>query len=78
MINPFEDHRPRWATLDPDMPVHERDLARRYGKSVRSLQRWRTTKFGPPYMRIGGSIYYRLGDVLAFEAEQRVTAREDR
>ncbi len=51
--------------------IRERDLAERWKKSLRTLQRWRAEGYGPAYLRIGGSIFYRSGDVLAFEAQVR-------
>lgn len=46
-------------------------LASRYGKTVRTLQRWRAEGYGPPYLRIGGSIFYRTEDIEAFEVSMR-------
>lgn len=49
----------------------ERTLASRWGKSIRTLQRWRTDGHGPPFLRIGGSVRYRLSDVLDYEARMQ-------
>lgn len=51
--------------------IPEHDLASRYSKAVRTLQRWRAKGYGPTYMRIGGSIFYRKEDIEAFEARMR-------
>jgi hypothetical protein len=51
--------------------VPELALATRYGKSIRSMQRWRAKGYGPAFMRIGGSIFYRMEDIEAFEARMR-------
>lgn len=51
--------------------VPELALATRYGKSIRALQRWRAKGYGPTFMRIGGSIFYRMDDIEAFEARMR-------
>lgn len=51
-------------------PMSEQDVADRWQKSVRTLQRWRRDGYGPAYLRIGGTIHYRLLDVLAFEASK--------
>lgn len=51
--------------------LSERTLAARYEKTVRTLQRWRADGYGPAYLRIGGSIFYRLEDVESFEARMR-------
>jgi len=47
----------------------ERELAARWRKSLRTLQRWRAEGYGPAHLRIGGSILYRLEDILAFEVQ---------
>ncbi len=51
--------------------VREHDLARRWEKSVRTLQRLRRQKLGPPWLRIGSTVYYRKEDILAFELASR-------
>ena len=56
---------------DHDAPIPERVLAARWNRSVRTLQRWRAQGYGPAFMLIGASIYYRLEDVLSFEARMR-------
>jgi hypothetical protein len=56
---------------DASALILDRVLAKRWNKSVRTLQRWRSNGYGPAYLRIGGTVYYRLADVLAFEAAVR-------
>ncbi len=51
----------------------ERELAERWCKSGRTLQRMRTAGTGPAFLRIGGSILYKLDDIEAFEAAARIT-----
>jgi hypothetical protein len=51
----------------------EPELATRYGKTIRTLQRWRAEGYGPTYLRIGGSIFYRLEDIEVFEISMRQT-----
>ena len=48
----------------------QRDLARRWSMSERTLESWRWKGSGPAYLRLGGRIVYRLVDVEAFELEQ--------
>ncbi len=55
----------------PSALLSERDLARRWRRSTRTLQRWRSAGYGAAYLVIGSSVYYRVADVLAFEARQR-------
>lgn len=61
---------PQLKDRDPFDLVLEIELARRWRKSVRTLQRWRAEGYGPPHILIGGTIHYRVGDILAFEARQ--------
>jgi hypothetical protein len=44
------------------------EVARRWCLSPRTLERWRWLRKGPPYLKIGGRVAYRLCDVEAFEA----------
>ena len=45
-------------------------LARRWGMSPRTLERWRWLKQGPRFLKLGGHVVYRLEDIEAFEAAQ--------
>lgn len=56
---------------DADLPLTESDLAQRWHKSVRTLKRWRAEGYGPAYLRIGGTVLYRLADIRAFEDRVR-------
>ena len=55
--------------------LHQAELARRWRVSPRTLERWRWTNQGPAYLKLGGSVAYRLEDVLAYEAAQRRTTK---
>jgi hypothetical protein len=65
-------------TLPPNAPKAERpvrhlnqiDLSRRWSISPRTLERWRWLKAGPPYLKIGGRVGYRIEDVEGYEAGQ--------
>lgn len=57
--------------IPSDAPISEVDLARRWSRSVRTLQRWRKARTGPVWMQIGGGIFYAMDDILAFEATTR-------
>lgn len=67
----MKHRRKDWAELDPFDLVREHDVADRWDVSPRTLQRWRALKYGPAFVVIGGGPRYRVGDVLAFEAQQR-------
>ena len=43
------------------------ELAFRWRISPRTLERWRWSKTGPVFLKIGGRIIYRLEDIEAFE-----------
>lgn len=45
----------------------QKELARRWTISHRTLERWRGTGDGPAFMKIGGRVVYRLEDIIAFE-----------
>lgn len=60
-----------WTAREPWALVPERALAKRWNKSLRTLQRWRSEGYGPPHIHIGGTVHYRVDDVLAFEDRQR-------
>jgi predicted site-specific integrase-resolvase len=46
----------------------QRDLARRWSMSERTLESWRWKGAGPVYLRLGGRVLYRLEDVETYEA----------
>ena len=56
--------------------MSEIEVADRWGMSSKSLQRWRTEKRGPPYVKLGKSVRYRLEDVCAYEISQRKLPRD--
>jgi hypothetical protein len=45
-------------------------LSRRWSLSPRTLERWRWLKAGPPYLKIGSRVVYRLEDVEDYETNQ--------
>lgn len=61
-----------WAGAERGALAREAEVATRWGRSVRTLQRWRAEGYGPAYIRIGGCICYRIADVLAFEERMRI------
>lgn len=50
--------------------LNQEQLARRWGISPRTLERWRWLHQGPRYLKIGGRVVYRLEDIEAFEGMQ--------
>ena len=49
----------------------EAQLALRWNKTTRTLQRWRAKPYGPPFMVIGRTVFYRTSDIEAFEQKCR-------
>ena len=50
--------------------LSEKLLARRWGLSHRTLERWRHDAHGPAYLKVGGRVIYRIEDIEAYEAAQ--------
>lgn len=50
--------------------LNQKQLARRWGLSPRTLERWRCQGRGPDYLKLVGRVTYRLNDVESFEAAQ--------
>lgn len=44
------------------------ELAERWSMSPRTLERWRWVGCGPPHLKLGGRVRYRLTDIETFEA----------
>ncbi|MEI7841891.1 MAG: helix-turn-helix domain-containing protein [Gallionellaceae bacterium] len=42
-------------------------LAKRWGVSTHTLQRWRTTGIGPTFLKLKGTVVYRECDIEAYE-----------
>lgn len=52
------------------------ELCDRYKEqiSLRTLANWRCSGEGPPYMKIGGRVLYRLEDIESWEAGRRMNS----
>jgi predicted site-specific integrase-resolvase len=51
--------------------LNQYDLAKRWGISYRTLERWRWEGIGPAYLKIGGRVVYRLEDIEEFEISNK-------
>ena len=49
----------------------QRELARRWRISPRTLERWRWLRQGPPYLKLGGQVVYQAVDTEDYEQSQR-------
>lgn len=54
--------------------LNEQELADRWNISVRTLQRWRSIKKEPAFLKLGSRVVYRLVDVEACEEALRRSA----
>lgn len=50
--------------------LNQNELARRWGISHRTLERWRYNGQGPAFLKLGGRVLYRLADIETFEQSQ--------
>jgi hypothetical protein len=48
--------------------LNQKDLAKRWLISPRTLEQWRWQGRGPRYLKIGGRVVYRLSDIELFES----------
>ena len=47
--------------------LNQIQVARRWNLSERTLERWRWLRQGPPFLKIGGRVIYRIEDIEAYE-----------
>lgn len=47
--------------------LREKELAKRWGISHLTLQKWRWMKMGPPYMKLSTMVLYSLAHIKEFE-----------
>ena len=47
----------------------QRELAERWSKSEATIERYRSDGVGPAYLKIGGKVLYRQGDIEQFERD---------
>ena len=55
--------------------LNQKELARRWGISHRTIERWRYAGHGPAFLKLGGRVLYRRADVEAFEESQLQRAK---
>ena len=66
---------PARPIVAPVCHLHQNEVALRWGISPRTLERWRWLRQGPIYLKLCGTVVYRLEDIEAFEAKQLRAAR---
>ena len=50
--------------------ISQNELAQRWQVSEATLERWRSERKGPQFLRLGGQVRYRLVDVESYELEK--------
>jgi hypothetical protein len=63
--------QPHIQAIEQSVLISERELALRWACTTRTLQRWRAEAYGPHFLRLGGSIRYRLSDIVDYENRHR-------
>ena len=58
--------------------LNQSELAKRWSLSTRTLERWRWQRQGPPFLKVGGRVVYRLEDVEAYEANRHCSSTADK
>ena len=54
------------ASNDSERLLNEHDVAHLTGLSVASVRRWRLSKAGPRYLKIGAAVRYKPQDISAW------------
>lgn len=64
---------------DAEKFLSVKQVSERWGGQVkvRTLNNWRQTGGGPPYVKVGGSILYKLSDIVAWEASRTVSSTSE-
>ena len=50
-----------------------KELAKRWVRSPRTIEGWRAKKTGPNYLNLNGKIVYDLDEIIKFENASKVT-----
>ena len=58
--------------------LKQEQLADYWGISQRTLERWRSTGWGPIFLNIGGHVVYRVEDIRAYEDQHLADSTQSR
>lgn len=56
------------------MVLNENELAKRWGLSPKTLQRWRSEGRGPRYLKLSKRVGYLISEILEFESQAMYSA----
>jgi len=59
-------------TANQDKHLSPEDLAEREGVPLQTVYGWNRDRNGPPFMKIGRHVRYKLADVIAWEESRYV------
>jgi len=59
-------------TANQDKHLSPEDLAEREGVPLQTVYGWNRTRTGPPFMKIGRHVRYKLVDVITWEESRYV------
>ena len=59
-------------TANQDKHLSPEDLAEREGVPLQTVYGWNRDRTGPPFMKIGRHVRYKLADVIAWEESRYV------
>jgi hypothetical protein len=65
------------TTLDRDPLLTEAEASKRVKKAPRTLENWRRSGFGPAFIKLGRSVFYRASDLESWVEAQRRTSTSD-
>ena len=60
---------PQVQPTQDDFRLTEKELCKFWSITVDTLRKWRTTGYGPIYIKVGGRVLYRPEDVREFERQ---------
>jgi predicted DNA-binding transcriptional regulator AlpA len=64
-----------WAPeVKPTQHLSPADLAAREGVPLETVYGWNKTRTGPPFMKVGRHVRYRVADVIAWEKSRTITS----
>ena len=51
--------------------INQKELAKRWTISERTLERWRSIEWGPSYIKLNGRVIYHIEDVIEYESQRK-------
>ncbi len=64
------------SNMSSETYLSPEELADRFGVPLQTVYGWNKQTSGPPYMKLGRHVRYKLSDVLAWEQSRMVLTRD--